>query len=198
MNIRRPNWPLATFAVAAALTFSTLAARAQAPDPAVTSVEAFDADLLKAMKHTADGNLGAAVEKTFNMPLMAQFAVGPAWSQWSAPERQALVTALNKYTTARFGHDFGAFSGQKFIVDPEPQVRGADKLVRTQVRSGDDAPDHIDYRMRLSEGAWKVVDVYFNGVSELTTLRADWASTLASGGASATVAKIDSATRLIK
>jgi phospholipid transport system substrate-binding protein len=46
--------------------------------------------------------------------------------------------------------------------------------------------------MRQVGGTWKVVDVFLNGyVSELATRRADFASTVAAGGAPALVAKIN-------
>src|SRR5438552_19079444 len=39
------------------------------------------------------------------------------------------------------------------------------------------------YRMHEVNGTWKIVDVYSNGVSELTLRRSDFAAMLAAGGA---------------
>jgi phospholipid transport system substrate-binding protein len=36
--------------------------------------------------------------------------------------------------------------------------------------------------MHEVNGTWKVVDVYYNGVSELTLRRSDFAAAIASGG----------------
>ena len=55
---------------------------------------------------------------------------------------------------------------------------------------GDDVT--LNYRMRQAGDAWKVIDVYYNGsISQLTTQRSDFASSLASGGAKALIAKLD-------
>ena len=56
-----------------------------------------------------------------------------------------------------------------------------------------DKPTDLIFRMRqASDGKWKVIDVYYQGsISELTTRRSDFASTLASGGAPALLKKID-------
>jgi phospholipid transport system substrate-binding protein len=46
--------------------------------------------------------------------------------------------------------------------------------------------------MREAAGGWKIIDVFLNGyVSELAMRRSDFASTLASGGAPALVAKMN-------
>jgi phospholipid transport system substrate-binding protein len=46
--------------------------------------------------------------------------------------------------------------------------------------------------MRQNGGAWKVIDVYYNGtVSSLVGQRSEYASTLRSGGAPALVRKLE-------
>ena len=72
-------------------------------------------------------------------------------------------------------------------------TRGLDKLVHTQLVSASGSPVDLAYRMRQSaSGSWKVIDVYFNGaISQLAQQKADYASTLQSGGVSALVKKID-------
>jgi ABC-type transporter MlaC component len=45
--------------------------------------------------------------------------------------------------------------------------------------------------MRQDGGIWKIVDVYYGAVSQLTTRRADFAAPLASGGATGLVSHLD-------
>ena len=45
------------------------------------------------------------------------------------------------------------------------------------------APVALSYRMRESAGAWRIIDVYFGAISQLTTRRSDFAAPLAAGGA---------------
>jgi phospholipid transport system substrate-binding protein len=58
----------------------------------------------------------------------------------------------------------------------------------------------LAYRLRDTGNGWKVIDVYYNGsISQLTTQRSDFASTLTSGGAKALVAKLEAQTdKLLK
>ena len=54
------------------------------------------------------------------------------------------------------------------------------------------APVTISYRMRENGGAWKIIDVFYNGsISQLTTRRSDFSATLAQGGAPALIAHLN-------
>jgi ABC-type transporter MlaC component len=46
--------------------------------------------------------------------------------------------------------------------------------------------------MRESAGSWKIIDVYYGAISQLTTRRADFTASIASGGASGLIAHLNS------
>ncbi len=71
------------------------------------------------------------------------------------------------------------------------QTRGVDKLVRSQIIPSIGAPTDLNYRMRQAGGTWKVIDVYFGAISQLTAQRSDFAATVSSGGAKALITKIN-------
>ncbi len=178
------------------------AAQAQASDPAAQVVQRFDDTLLATMKQGRSlgfqgryRKLDPAVKETFDLPLMIRFATGPSWSTLSPSDQAALLTAFSRYSTSTWAKNFASFSGQRFEVG-KVDTRGPDKLVHTQLVGSGDAVD-LAYRMRqTTSGQWKVIDVYFNGsISQLSQQRADFASTLASGGAPALVIKINSLTQ---
>jgi phospholipid transport system substrate-binding protein len=192
--------------IAAALAMAGLCApvvaMAAAADPAAAQIERFDAALSSAMHGGAV--LGAkgrarvltpAVDQVFDIPLMTKFAVGPSWASMAAADQAALTEAFKRLVIASYAHNFDSPSGARFDVSPNVQTRGPDKLVQCKI-----VPTHGDgatvlYRMREDGDAWKVIDVYYNGsISELTTKRSDFAATLASGGAPALIAHIDTQT----
>jgi phospholipid transport system substrate-binding protein len=176
----------------------TSTVRAADVDPAAAQIQNFYDTLLEAMKHGKQLGLNGryeklkpAVEQAYDLPLMTRFAVGPSWSTLSAGDQKALIAAFERMTIANYAKNFDDYSGEKFTVDPNVQSRGVDKVVQSKlITSGQTIP--FNYRMRQSGATWKVVDVYLNGfVSELATRRSDFGSTLASGGASALIKKID-------
>jgi phospholipid transport system substrate-binding protein len=186
----------AVFAGVAALSASS-ATQAAASDPAVARINAFDQALLEVMK--AGPALGAkgryqkltpAVQTSFDLPLMTQFAVGPSWASMSDADHQALISAFGRLSAASYARNFDRFNGEKFTVDPDVTTRGPDKIVKTQLISGARTVN-LTYRMRQAGGAWKIVDVYFDAISQLTTRRSDFAAPLASGGAKGLIAHLN-------
>ena len=171
----------------------SLAATPNAPE--TLQIEKFDDALLSAMKLSQGrpGALSPTVEQTFNFSVMAQFLVGIPWSGMPPTDRASLIGALERYTVARLAFRFDHFANQQFVVDPDVKERGLDRLVKTQLLTPGDDPIHIDYRMREYDGSWRVIDVYSEGVSLLTTQRADVSSTLETGGPAALVAKLQQA-----
>ncbi len=179
-------------AAALAASLSPAAVYAQAADPGAAQIEAFNAALLAAMKQGKAlgingryAKLAPAVEAAFDLPTMTRFAVGPKWLTVSPADQAALVKAFSRMTVATYAKNFDDFNGERLVVDAKVQTRGPDKLVRSHIIPKDDKPTDLIFRMRqASDGKWKVIDVYYQGsISELTTRRSDFASTLASGGA---------------
>ncbi|MBA3812337.1 MAG: ABC transporter substrate-binding protein [Caulobacteraceae bacterium] len=182
----------------AALAFAAPAARAVPADPAAARVEAFDQSLLETMKQgEALGPKGRyrklvpVVEGAFDLPTMTRFAVGPAWATMSAADRQALVTAFSRLSVASYAHNFDHFAGERFEVDPKVQVRGPDRVVQSRLTPAHGAPVSLTYRLRQAGGGWKIIDVYYGAVSQLTTRRSDFAAPLAGGGAKGLLAHLD-------
>jgi phospholipid transport system substrate-binding protein len=185
--------------IAAALTFASPAAFAQANDPAQTPIESLDNGLLGIMKagHGAGvkgraASIAPVIDRVYDLPLMTRLAVGSAWPTIAPADQSALVAAFRRMTIAQYASNFDGFSGQSFSIDPRVEARGSDKLVRTTLSSPKGDSVAIAYRLRQSGGSWKVIDVFYrNAISQLATKRADFASVLQSGGAKALVAHLN-------
>jgi len=176
------------------------AAGAAPSDPAAARIEAFDAALVATMKQGpalgAKGRfhrLESVVEDAFDLPLMTRFAVGAPWAGMSEAERQALVHGFSRLTAANYAHNFDRFDGERFEVSPQVQTRGLDKIVQSRLIPAGRAPVNLTYRMRLADGQWKIVDVYYDAISQLTTRHSDFAGPLAKGGEKGLLTHLDEA-----
>ena len=190
----------ATIASIAALALGLPpASQAAATDPAATQIEAFDAQLIDVMKDAKSlgmqgryRRLEPVVAHAFDTATMVRFAVGPTWTTIPEAQQAELHAAFNRLTVASFAHNFSGYSGQRFELNPNVVTRGPDKVVQTTLVSPHDAPITIAYRMRQSGGTWKIIDVFYNGaISQLTTRRADFQSTLQQGGPAALVTHLN-------
>jgi len=193
---------LKTLALSFAVAFFALSpaiAAAADSDPAARKIESFYATLLDTMKRGHELGvkgryqaMAPAVDATFDLPTMIKFIVGTGWSTMSDADHKALAEAFRRMTIANYAGNFDSFNGQRFDVDPNVQTKGTDRFVQSTLVPKGDNPIPFIYRMRDMGGDWKAIDIYLNGyVSELATRRSDFASTLASGGASALVKKLN-------
>ena len=117
--------PMPALAVIATL-MSVAAPAVAASDPAAQRVEALDDALLAAMKsgkaagaHARYDRLLPVVERSFDLPVMTAYAVGPAWSTFSEADKTALVRAFTKLSAASYAHNFDSYSGERFEHQPD-------------------------------------------------------------------------------
>ena len=173
-------------------------AYAAGSDPAVAQVQTLTASLLQAMRAGAAVStaqryrkLAPVIKQVFALPLMTSLSVGPAWADFKPEQQEALVTAFSRYTIANYAHNFHSYDGQKFEVDAAAVSRGEEKIVRSSLIPRDGTPASLLYRVRNVNGAWKIIDVYYDGVSQLILHRTDFGAAIASGGAPALLAHLN-------
>jgi phospholipid transport system substrate-binding protein len=175
-----------------ALGFAPLAnsTNAEISDPAAIQVQRLHTSLLDSMRAGSSlaitdryRKLEPVIEQVFDLPLMTRLAIGPGWTNFSGEQQQAAVAAFTRLTIASYVHNFHKFSGERFELDDNVLNRGADKIVQTKIIPAHDEPTSLVYRMRESGGLWKIIDVSYDGVSELTMRRTDFTAAIAAGGA---------------
>lgn len=171
-----------------------------APDP-TAQVESLDNALLNSMK--SGGTVGIAersrklapvIESVFDLRAMTAFAVGPAWAGFSAEQQQEIIAAFARLTTASYASNFHSFGGERFEIDPTVVARGTDRIVQTHLQAPPKAPISLLYRMHQVDGSWKIIDVYYGAVSQLSIRRSDFAASIGSGGAAELIAHLNSLT----
>ena len=180
------------------LALTAPAAHADAPDPAVPTVQAFYAILLDSMKGGKTlgvqgryNKLKPAVENAFELGTMIKYAVGPSWTSASADQQKALTNAFARMTIAQYAGNFDSYDGEKFTVEPKADIRGTDHYVKTALVAKDQTVSFI-YRLRQFGGSWKIIDILLDGsISQLSVYRSDFAATVKNGGPQALVKKID-------
>jgi len=171
-------------------------AYAAVSDPAASQVQTLTASLLQSMQAGPAEpmteryrRLEPVINQVIGLRLMTRLAVGPDWSNFSPEQQNALIAAFRRFTIATYAHNFRDFSGQKFEIG-DVLSRGEDKIVRTRIIPAHDTPVNLLYRMREMDGVWKIIDVYSDGVSELTLRRDDFVAAIAAGGAPALIAHL--------
>jgi len=170
-------------------------AQADESDPAVKRIRAFYDSLLGVMKQ-ADRlgiqgryeKLAPAIRATFDLAAMTRIAVGPDWNAIAPEQQSELIESFGRMTIATYANRFDGYSGERFEVEAQSEVRSTGRIVRTKLVPGSGEPVTLNYLMRGSGDAWKIVDVYLTGtISELATRRAEFVAILRTGGPNALI-----------
>ena len=191
------NSLLSRLAIVAALLFAAAPA-GSAADPAVATVQGFYDTLLASMKGGkalgAQGRfakLKPAVDQAFDIGTMIKYSVGESWATTAPADQKALTDAFERMTAAQYAGNFDSFGGEKFVVDPDVQVRGTDRYVSSKLVASDQTVTFI-YRLRQFGSSWRIIDILLEGnISQLAVYRSDFAATVKAGGAAALVTKIN-------
>jgi len=153
-------------------------------------VDRLHAALLDAMKDAkALGYAGRrqrlepVIRSTFDLALMTQIVMGPAWPSLSPDDRTALVAAFSDYTIANYASRFDGWDGEGFVTGAQDDGGRGTIIVHTQLTSQNDQPVALDYRLRKADDGWRIIDVYADSaISELATRRSEFAAVLAQNG----------------
>lgn len=175
------------------------ALRSEGAEPAAARVSALYDALLQTMKQAKQlglkgryDKLAPVLAKTYNLPLMSRIAVGQSWDALSAPQKQSIISAFTRMTTATYANRFDGFSGESLEVVRTVDRPNGDKLVMTRIVQSDGKILALNYLARNTGSDWRVIDVYLNGtISELASRRAEFAAILKSGGPEALVASLN-------
>ncbi|HZB92229.1 MAG TPA: ABC transporter substrate-binding protein [Stellaceae bacterium] len=182
--------------ILAALQIASAAAHAAAPPEA--TIRSFYARLLQTMREGPQlGDKGRyqalapAIRQSFDLPAMAEMAVGLAWTSFSPAQRQQVTDAFARYTIATYANSFDSYGGQRFEVTGA-RTTAYGTIVDSRIIQANGNPVAIDYLMLRNGDNWQIKDVYLTGtVSQLATLRAQFSAVLGQQGVRGLVATLN-------
>lgn len=189
LRLRARRWGRQAAAVFALAGLLLAAAPLQAAESPEQTVEEVNAALLHVMKNAEElgfegrhDYLTPVLEETFDLPAMAQIAVGRHWSNFSPEERAVLVERFTELSISTFASRFNGYSGQTWRVDGTREAPRGGLIVENRlVTDGKTIP--IDYLVHERDGEWKILDVYLDGsISELALRRSEFTAVLKSNG----------------
>jgi phospholipid transport system substrate-binding protein len=177
---------LALFAASAAGSGS-----ARAADAAVSTIEKYYARLIATMQAASSLTVQARYQKlapvlgeAFDFPTMTRLSVGPAFNSATPAQQAEIRQAFEKFIGAFYANRIEGYSSEKFEVQPNAEVRGGQKVVKTTLVRPTGGSTRIDYLMNGN----RVIDIYLDGaISEVASRRGEFSSIIASGGPDALV-----------
>ncbi len=121
------------------------------------------------------------IRAEFNLGLTGQFVLGQYWGKCSPEQRAEYQSLFKKYLLNNYVRHLGARRAKSLTVVDSRKVGEKDVLVETRVETLDGSADTV-WRVRASNGRYKVIDISINGVSLALTQRREFASIVSRRG----------------
>ena len=185
---------LKSFVTIICFSFMGLCAHAQAdieaPNVLIERVSGELLDLLKRDQELRAGNIDRVVEVVnekvlphMNFTRMVAMAVGPAWREATAEQKEQLQHEIEMMLIRTYSGALDQVS-QNVTIAMRPfraSPSDTDVVVNTEIR-GQGNPVELSYRMRREPDGWKVYNVNVAGVWMVESYRSQFQPQLSSGG----------------
>ena len=118
----------------------------------------------------------------FDVDRISRFALGRYWRSATPAERDEYRTLFEDFIVKSYAARLGSYEGETITITDALARSATDSLVRTLIKSPKGPSIRLDWRVRLNDGDYKIVDVLVEGVSMVITHRSEFASVIQHGG----------------
>ena len=152
-----------------------------------TEREALDADPGKIY-----GLVNEIVIPHFDFVSMSKWVLGKKnWRGASESQREKFVGEFRTLLIRTYAKALLEYSDEEIVYLPVEENPDSNLVVvKTRINQAGSTAVPIDYRMHVSGGEWKVVDLVVDGVSLISTYRGSFASQIKKSGLDALISKL--------
>ena len=118
----------------------------------------------------------------FAMRKIGRFVVGRYWKAMTPDQQGEYQTLFASWVLKSYSAQLGGYAGEKFEIYRTTKAGSMDLFVRTRIARDGGAALRADWRVRKFKSGYKVVDVVVEGVSMLSTQRAEFGAVLRKHG----------------
>jgi phospholipid transport system substrate-binding protein len=165
--------------------------------PAAAAVDASQAaDFLTELQEKAASRLGDAsisseereqyfrqlFNENFNVPAIGRFIIGRYWRRVSDADKQAFLKVFEDAMVQRFLSLLAKNSKERFKIGTVTPHSERDVLIHSRIDRNGAEPYRVVWRVRETDGSFKILDIVAEGVSMAITLRSEYGSVLKNNG----------------
>jgi phospholipid transport system substrate-binding protein len=140
--------------------------------------------VLKDKSATSDGKrerIEQIVYAGIDFDTLCRLVLARNWTRFSPEEQGRFEDEFKRHLSVTYGKSVDSYRNEEMsIISDHEEARG-DWTVKTKILRGG-GPDDIlvDYRLRQSNGEWKIIDVIVEGVSLVSNFRSQFQDLLGS------------------
>ena len=159
---------------------------AASDDPALTFIQGLGDQAVKALRDNIDSSFEVreaafreVMVRGFDIPIVGRFILGRHWRTATKEQRKAYMAVFVDFIVRVYASRFDSYGGELFTARSVINDESGDKIVRAQiVRPTGGDPIDVDFRVRMRDEGYKVIDISVEGISMLHTHRVEFSSVI--------------------
>jgi phospholipid transport system substrate-binding protein len=171
------------------LAVALLATTAFAADDPKAVVQRTSDQVLAVLK---DGSLSADTKRqkveqvvlsSVDFPSLSRLVLARNWPKFSAQQQQEFIQEFQRHLSATYGKRLDEYRNENVRITGDRQESNGDWTVKSTITRGGGGQDvSVDYRLRQTDGQWKIIDFIIERVSLVANFRAQFQDIVANGG----------------
>jgi phospholipid transport system substrate-binding protein len=126
-----------------------------------------------------ENRLHTLTVQSFDIPKIAKFVLGRHWAAITPAERDQFTKVFEHYMVHVYASRFNRYHDAIVKMTGERPQSSDRIVVRSEIAwHGSDQPAKVDWWVKEAGGSYKIVDVNIEGVSQLLTLRDEFAAVI--------------------
>ena len=118
----------------------------------------------------------------FDLPFLGRFVLGRHWRTATPEQRDDFQQVFEEYILSTYSYRLGGYAGESFTVLSARAAGSKDAMVSTRIARPSGPPVKADWRVRVINGQYKIIDIMVEGVSMAVTQRSEFASVIKRNG----------------
>ena len=137
-------------------------------------------DLSKEARHDKVRTL---VLRSMDFETLSRLVLARNWIRFSPAQQQEFMQEFQDHLATIYGRRLDDYRNEKVEIVGDRREPNGDSTVQTKILRGGGSNDiEVDYRLRESNGQWKVIDFIVEEISMVANFRSQFQDIVASGG----------------
>ena len=127
--------------------------------------------------------LESVIDQSHDIDLIIKTILGATyWSQLDKAQQDLIVDTFRQLSIATYAGRFTQYEGEQFKIVEQRSLPREQTLVRSQLTKSDGGAVNFDYVLHQTEGGWRIVNILFDGVSDLAIKRGEYRAVMQRDG----------------
>ena len=128
-------------------------------------------------RHRIEGIVYGSVD----FETLSRLVLARNWSRFTPEQQAAFIEEFKKHLALTYGKNVESYKNERVAIDSDREEANHDWTVKTRILRGGSDDIRMDYRLRQTNGQWKIIDFIIEQVSLVANYRSQFQDILSGG-----------------